>query len=259
MLDRILAAMMFFTRIPFGRICKVKTEAFRHVPKYWPFAGWITGGIMSLAFCLSITVFTPLSAAVIAVIVRMLVTGALHEDGLADFCDGMGGGTTREQTLNIMKDSRIGAYGVLGLIAYLLLLVSLIASLPTDIAPLIIFTNDIFAKAVAACLLYKLPYARTNRQAKSGIVYKPWNSTTMLTHLARTLVALIPAGIWMLSCGSTFPYATLIVPCIVLVILAYWMYRRIGGYTGDCFGATLLLCELSLYSAVVIYFKIPEM
>ena len=107
---------------PFWKIKEVPAECFKHVVPYWPLTGWLTGGLMAGALWLSGQILPVSIAWIIAVIVRLLVTGCLHEDGLADFMDGFGGGTTRERTLAIMKDSHIGSYGVIGLIFYFLLL-----------------------------------------------------------------------------------------------------------------------------------------
>ena len=120
-MNQILAAFIFFTRLPFWRIKNVPDECFKHVVSYWSFSGWLTGGIMAISFW-AVSQILPVSIAVItALTIRLLITGALHEDGLADFFDGFGGGRDRESTLRIMKDSHIGTYGVLGLIIYYLL------------------------------------------------------------------------------------------------------------------------------------------
>ena len=104
------AALMFFTRLPLWRLHQPPRESFRAVVEYWPLAGWVTGGLMALTLYAS-SHFLPYSIAVLlAIVVRLLLTGALHEDGLADFCDGFGGGTDRQRILDIMKDSRIGTY-----------------------------------------------------------------------------------------------------------------------------------------------------
>ena len=120
-MNQILAAFIFFTRLPFWKIKSVPDECFKHVVSYWSFSGWLTGGIMAICFW-GISQILPVPIAVIAALtVRLLITGALHEDGLADFFDGFGGGRDRESTLRIMKDSHIGTYGVLGLIIYYLM------------------------------------------------------------------------------------------------------------------------------------------
>lgn len=113
-MNQILAALIFFTRLPFWKIKEVPQECFKHVVSYWSFSGWLTGGMMALIFWGASTILPHGVAVILALTSRLLITGALHEDGLADFFDGFGGGTNRESTLRIMKDSHIGSYGVLG-------------------------------------------------------------------------------------------------------------------------------------------------
>ena len=113
------------TRLPFWKIKEVPAECFKHVVPYWPLVGWLTGGVMAAVLWLAGQIMPVSLAWILALIARLLVTGCLHEDGLADFFDGFGGGTTRERTLAIMKDSHIGSYGVIGLICYFLLLLQL--------------------------------------------------------------------------------------------------------------------------------------
>ena len=98
----ILAAFIFFTRLPFWKIKEVPAECFKHVVPYWSLTGWLTGGIMAGTLWITGQILPISIAWITAIIVRLLVTGCLHEDGLADFLDGFGGGTTRERTLAIM-------------------------------------------------------------------------------------------------------------------------------------------------------------
>ncbi len=231
---------MFFTRLPWWRIHEPKSEHFRHVVEYWPFVGWLTGGAMVLVYSLSMLGLHNLGFVALLVIgSRVLLTGALHEDGLADFCDGMGGGTSRERTLEIMKDSHIGTYGVIGLLFYFLFLYSVVPHL----SPLTLFTADVWAKGVASMLIFQLPYARKEQEAKNQTVYVryqwPWQ-------LLRIVVAMLPVALLWWYVG-TMPHPLLfIVPVVVELLLALWMKRSIGGYTGDCCGATFLLCEASI-------------
>ena len=105
MLKRILASLMFFTRIPLWRLVTVEKGYFERVVPLWPLAGWLTGGVMAVVCWGAMAIGLPPSVSVIlALASRVLLTGALHEDGFADFCDGFGGGTSRERTLAIMKD-----------------------------------------------------------------------------------------------------------------------------------------------------------
>ena len=116
--DRPWAALIFFTRLPFWRIYQPPKDAYQYVVEFWPLAGWLTGGVMAGVLFLSAMVFRYEIAIILAIISRLLLTGALHEDGLADFIDGFGGGHNRQRILDIMKDSHIGTYGVLALIVY---------------------------------------------------------------------------------------------------------------------------------------------
>ena len=168
MTDRLWASLIFFTRLPFWRIRQVDAKYFKHVVDYWPFAGWLTGGTAALVFWLVSGILPVTTAALAATGTRLWLTGALHEDGLADFCDGFGGGTTRERTLAIMKDSHIGTYGVLGLVFYIGLLISLVSALPLCMAPAIIFTADVYAKACSSFIILQLPYAGRQNKPKRG-------------------------------------------------------------------------------------------
>ena len=107
-MNNVLAAFIMLTRLPFWKIKEVPAECFKHVVPYWPLVGWLTGGVMAAVLWLAGQIMPVSLAWILALIARLLVTGCLHEDGLADFLDGFGGGTTRERTLAIMKDSHIG-------------------------------------------------------------------------------------------------------------------------------------------------------
>ena len=116
----------------------------------WPAAGWITGGLTALTLWGALQVLPPFAAVVTAFAVRLLLTGALHEDGLADFIDGTGGGSTRERILEIMKDSRIGSYGVIGLVIYF------ISGYPSGSRPQIHYTF-IFVRRYVCNFPYRNP------------------------------------------------------------------------------------------------------
>ena len=165
-MNNLLAALMFFTRLPFWRICTVPSECFRHVVSYWSLCGWLTGGVMALSFWVFSTWFPLPVAVLLALCTRLFLTGALHEDGLADFFDGFGGGRDREGILRIMKDSHIGSYGVLGLILYYLLSFSLLASLPAAVIPWVLCVADPFCKFVCSFMLL---FLRRRKQGQGGL------------------------------------------------------------------------------------------
>lgn len=249
MFDHVLAAFIFFTRLPFWKLKTVPQECFKHVVAYWSLSGWLTGGLMALA-CWGLLFLFPAPVAVIgALIVRLLVTGALHEDGLADFFDGFGGGYDRESTLRIMKDSFIGSYGVIGLIMYYLLGVSLLLALPVQMLPVVLGCADPFAKYVGSHILRELPYARKESESKAKVVYDRFTWKEMLMSALGGLLPLVflPLSYWWMLIG----------PVIVFFLLIYLFRSRLGGYTGDCCGALFLLAELSAWmgAAIVTHFN----
>ena len=236
-MDRILATLMFFTRLPFWRIKQVDAEHFKHVVPLWPLAGWLTGGIMVGVLWLAAQVF-PLSVAwIIAIIARLLITGCLHEDGLADFCDGMGGGVTRERILLIMKDSHIGTYGVIGLIIYFLLLTQM-SALPLSLLCAIVFTGDVWCKFVSSHIINILPYARKEEEAKNKTIYQ---RMTALEAFVGAIIGCLPFVLFL----PKHYWPALLAPVVVFILLVWLMKRRIQGYTGDCCGALFLISELS--------------
>ena len=186
----------------------------------------------------------PHAVAVIAAIaVRLLITGALHEDGLADFLDGFGGGGNRERILAIMKDSHIGTYGVLGLIIYMLLLGTALYSMPMPVAALTILAADPFAKMVTSQLVSILPYARREEEAKNKTVYR---KPSLAAGLLMSVQGLLPMILMIWLTGISW-YLVVCLPVVVMYFLYLLILRKINGYTGDCCGAVCLLVELSVY------------
>lgn len=241
-MKNLFAALIFFTRLPFWRIKTVPSECFRHVVSYWSLTGWLTGGIMALVFFLAMLVFPHEAAVMSALASRLLVTGALHEDGLADFFDGFGGGRDRESTLRIMKDSHIGSYGVLGLIVYYLMAYALLAALPLEHIPFVLLCGDAFAKCISSFVI-RLPYARKEEESKAKVVYA---SMTGKECVASILGGTVP----LLFLPSCYLWA-LLLPVVCFFLLVALFKRRLGGYTGDCCGALFLLCELGFWAGAV--------
>lgn len=242
-MNQILAAFIFFTRLPFWRIKEVPAECFKTVVNYWSLIGWLTGGSMALSYVLSSYLLPQPLPILIALIVRILLTGGLHEDGLADFFDGFGGGRNKAQTLAIMKDSFIGSYGVLSLILYYLLFYTLMQQIPSAILPSLLIAGDAWSKFSASQLINRLPYARKEEESKAKVIY---NRMSISTFLRSLVFGAIPLVLLPLSY-----IGAIIAPLLLFFILSQWMKNRLKGYTGDCCGATFLLCELSFYIAVV--------
>ena len=239
----LLAALMFFTRLPLWKIANVPSSYFSRVVEMWSLVGWLTGGVAALVLWAAAHVFPLPIAVILAIIARVLLTGALHEDGLADFCDGMGGGTSRERILAIMKDSHIGTYGVLGLILYFLLLAMAWMSLPVPLLCFVIIAGDAWSKFCSAQIINVLPYARKVEEAKCQVVYVRFTTPTWILAL---IAGALPAAL--LPCPLWWAY---LAPAIAASLLFALMKRKIGGYTGDCCGACFLISELTFYLTVV--------
>lgn len=244
---KILAAFIFFTRLPFWKIREVPAAYYKRIVPYWPLTGWLTGGIMVGVLWVGAQVL-PISVAwALALISRLLTTGCLHEDGLADFLDAFGGGTTRERTLAIMKDSHIGSYGVIGLICYFMLMLLFAQHLPLKLMCTIAFCGDCWSKCCASQIINYLPYARKEEDSKAKVVYDRMTRQELLTGFAcgaLPLLLLLPTDLW--------PAA--LCPIVAVALLCRLMKRRLQGYTGDCCGAAFLLCELSFYLGVMVLF-----
>jgi len=262
--QRIIAAVMSFTRLPMSGFGIIPKEKFERVVVLWPLVGWLTGATMAVVLWLSLCVL-PLGVSVLlALLARVVLTGAMHEDGLADFCDGMGGGTTRERRLAIMKDSHIGTFGVLGLVAYALLLWSawqgvalgsmrlyggaLLGQQPLwnipQVAALMV-AADAFAKGASAQIINLLPYARKAEEAKNRLIYKRmsgWELAVCLLAAMLPTLLLVPMHFWWTMLGSLI--------AALLMMLA--MHRRLGGYTGDCCGACFCVSETAYVLLVLV-------
>lgn len=262
MLDRLLAALTLFTRLPWYKIREIPADAFKHATDFWPWAGFITGGTMALTFFICIQILPLTLSLILTIGVRLLLTGALHEDGLADLCDGIGGGTTRERKLEIMKDSHIGTYGVIGLIIYFLLFYSTMEELSLSYLrfsvqnvgfstsnPILMICStlwiaDIWGKGVAS-FITTLPYARNEETSKVKTIYESMNSEKAFTQVVRIIIAVIIPFILMLASGLTPCIWSFIAPIVIFCLIRTFLKRQLNGYTGDCCGATFLICELS--------------
>ncbi len=240
------AALIFFTRLPWWRIYQPPQASYKAVVEFWPMTGWLTGGAMAATLFLGSMVLPWPVAVIAAIVVRLLITGALHEDGLADFMDGFGGGGDRARVLAIMKDSHIGTYGVLGLILYMMLLGATLYSLPPTVAALTVLAADPFSKMVASQLINMLPYARREEEAKNRTIYR---KPSLAAGLSLTVQGLLPMALMIGMTGISW-YLVIALPALVMYFLYLLMLRKIQGYTGDCCGAVCLLVELAVYLVV---------
>lgn len=245
--DRIWAALIFFTRLPFWRLHEPPRACYKTVVEHWPLTGWITGGAMALTIYFGSLVLPYTVTVLLAIAVRLLITGALHEDGLADFFDGFGGGgNNRQRILDIMKDSRIGTYGVLGLVFYELLLAATLISIPPYCAALMVLAADPFSKMVTAQLILMMPYARNEDEAKAKTVYRKFS---VWAGVSLAIQGLVPIVLFIWIMGLAWD-VIIFIPAVVFYLLYLLIWHKLHGYTGDCCGAVCLLVELTVYVVV---------
>ena len=246
--QRVYAAFIFFTRLPLWRWYQPPKNCYSTVVEHWPLVGWLTGSCMSATLYFGSMVMPWSVAVVLAILIRLLLTGALHEDGLADFCDGFGGGgNDRKRILAIMKDSHIGTYGILGLLFYFALFFACLFSLTPFQAAMAVLAGDAYSKMLAAQIIMFLPYARTEETAKNKTVYRKMSIKAGLILFIEGILPMIPLFYYF-----GFNSLLVFVPCIVMYFLYYMMNSKIRGYTGDCCGALFLLIELSFYLTIVV-------
>lgn len=254
---QVLATLIFFTRLPLWRVAEVERRYYERVVPLWPLAGWVTGGVMAAVVWMGMSAKqSPTTLGVVvalAMAARVLLTGALHEDGFADFCDGFGGGTSRERTLEIMKDSHIGTYGVLGLVLYALILWDCLSCLLAyGMSPLYIIGVDALCKYLSSNIVCFLPYARTEAEAKNKLLYQRPSIVELVVSLVLGLVPMAIALVLNGSIGIQQIALSIIASIIGCALLFHTMHRRIGGYTGDCCGATFIISELMFYVALTL-------
>ncbi|GHE91624.1 adenosylcobinamide-GDP ribazoletransferase [Thalassotalea profundi] len=221
-----------------------------HANRYFPLVGFLIALFLS-AIYLTFCVILPLNVSVILlVIASLLLTGAFHEDGLADMADGIGGGTTIEQRLVIMKDSRIGTYGTVTLVLSLLLKYTLLLTLANQqlLIPSLILAYTL-SRALAASLIFNTTYVVDSAVSKS----KPLANRQSLSEL---IIVVVSGGLALLVLVNE-PWFLTLATAIVLVLVVFrtlfrrWLIKRLGGFTGDCLGAAQQMSELLIYLTIV--------
>ncbi|MEM9981472.1 MAG: adenosylcobinamide-GDP ribazoletransferase, partial [Bacteroidota bacterium] len=168
-------ALMFYTRIPCPRWVTHKEAYLNEATRYFPLMGWLVGGVCAAVLYGSHFVFPPSIGVLLALIQGVFLTGAFHEDGFADVCDGFGGGWTKAKILAIMKDSRLGTYGAAGLFFLLACKWALlyeITQMSLSVALLSLWAGHSTSRFIAATFMYTHQYSREDAQSKVKPVAK---------------------------------------------------------------------------------------
>ena len=233
-----IGAVRFFTRLPLPGPRGHSSAALERAMRYFSLAGLVVGAFAALTYTLA-ALFWPKTLAVLAAIaLAILLTGALHEDGWCDMVDGFGGGASRERVLEIMRDSSVGSYGALGLAV--LLFGRFFALLEIDaawVAPALLAGHAV-SRLCATVVMARLDYVRAQGKA-SPFTYRLKSADLVLAGLP----ALLPC-LWLPRASAL---AGLILAGSATLWLARLCQRRLGGYTGDCLGATQQAAELAFY------------
>jgi adenosylcobinamide-GDP ribazoletransferase len=242
--EELSAAIHFLTRLPLPRHAPASGPVLANAAWAFPLAGIVVGLIGAVIYALAHRLgLTPLPAAGLALAGTLAVTGALHEDGLADTADGFGGGDTAERKLDIMRDSRIGSFGVCALILSLLLRAAALASIAdtTTAAAALIAANGA-ARAILPAVMYLLPPARTE-----GLSFSAGQPSSARVIIA-AVIGLIILGICL---GPVLAIIAAVVLAIVLALMAWLAAEQIGGQTGDVIGAVEQVAEIAVLLVAV--------
>jgi len=244
-----LNAIMFYTRIPVPINLPYSDEMLNKATRWFPFIGWIVGGIGAGVF-LGLQFVFPLELAILlSMIATIFITGAFHEDGFADFCDGFGGGYTRKRILEIMKDSRIGTYGSIGLLGILAIKFLSLSSFDLKMIPLLLVASHALSRLMPVLIIFTSEYARADLDSKS----KPIGKKGKITDL---LMAIFFGLFWL----AFLPYlfSAIMIPVLLLVTFIFRKYitSKLGGYTGDCLGALQQLAEVLFYLGFIAFLNL---
>ena len=256
-----LLAVQFFTRIPVtGRLATwvgYSPAMLRASSAHFPGVGWLVaamavGSYAALWLGLGGAGFAPLAAAVGCTIATVLVTGGFHEDGLADVADGLGGAYQPERALEIMKDSRIGAFGAMALVLALLAKLSLLAllgahSLPVALAALV--GAHVLSRFWPLLIVRSLPHVGDTARSKSKPLADQISGPALVAALLWCFPPLVLVGY---AQSALFLVAPIALSALCAAWMARWFARRLQGFTGDCLGATQQVSEIGFYLGAAI-------
>lgn len=240
-------ALQFFTRCPIPRWVGFEPAWLQHCARYFPAVGVLVGAFSASVLWAAMWLWPTSVSVGLSMTASVWMTGGFHEDGWADSCDGLGGAVSRERALIIMKDSRIGSYGALGLILLLGLKAACLVALADDSAAaamLALLWAHCASRAAPVWLLHTMTYAGDVEHAKAKPLATQASWATVVVALAWVAMAsMLIAGIAP-RLVPTLCAASVAAVGVTFVVQA-WLEKRLGGYTGDNLGACQQLVELS--------------
>lgn len=236
-----ITALCFFTRLPLIRWASAEEADLNHSVRYFPLVGLIVGAAAALGFWLADNWLPQNLAVLISMAITILLTGAFHEDGLADSADGLGGGWTPEQMLIIMKDSRIGSYGTVALLMVLLGKYQTLSALDAPQLPLVMIAAHGLSRLAAVWVIATQSYVRETGKAK------PLAQQITGPELIIANVCGLAGLLWL----PTYFWWALLPVLVVWLWFSFKLRQQLGGYSGDCLGAMQQLTELAFYLGLV--------
>ncbi|MGO4382546.1 adenosylcobinamide-GDP ribazoletransferase [Pseudoduganella sp. RAF19] len=241
-------ALQFFTRLPIPSWVGFEAAWLHHASRYFPLVGAVVAAIAAGVYAMAALVLPAPVAVLLSTATGIYATGAFHEDGFADMCDGFGGGQTRERVLEIMKDSRIGAYGAIGIILLLAVKCAALSALPPVAVLAALAVAHPASRLMATALIWRMEYARAEGKAKPMAQEMRSGEFAIAACTAAVPLAVVAAGGWIAP-------AALGIGLLGMILAALWLARkcvqRLGGYTGDCLGAVQQLSEAVFYVCVL--------
>lgn len=241
----LLLAVQFYTRLPVPAWVGYSDELLNQATVYFPVIGWLVGGLTAAVYMGSHLLFRDDNVALLLSLgAGILLTGAFHEDGFADTCDGFGGGWTKLRILEIMKDSRLGTYGAVGVVLLLALKLAALRGLgPAGVGAALLVAHPL-SRATALTCIFSHEYARENEDSKAKPVAKKISRAVLATGLVLGALPLLVYATWA-ACPAMALVALPLAACKTW--LARYFQRWIGGYTGDCLGAIQQVAEVVVY------------
>ncbi|MCY0389099.1 adenosylcobinamide-GDP ribazoletransferase [Robbsia sp. Bb-Pol-6] len=240
----VLTAFGYFSRLPVPSRLAFSQARLAASGRYLPLVGLVIGSAGALIYGLALQVLPAALAVLLSMAATLLASGALHEDGLADCCDAFGGAHAREDVLRIMKDSRIGAFGAIGVVVALLVkwqaLTALAQRHPLAAAGWMIAAH-MASRAGAIVYVATLDYARADGKSRAFAQRSP----------RAAAVALLIGLPGLFGAGTRLGALCLMVGLLLHVALGRWFKRRLGGYTGDCLGLAQQVFEIAIYLVVL--------
>lgn len=237
-------ALQFYTRLPIPAWVGFSPDWLHHASRYLPVVGIVIGSFCAAAYALAASLWPPLVAAALSTIVGIYLTGAFHEDGFADVCDGLGGGMDREKALAIMRDSRVGAYGAIGVSLLLILKCAALSGMTTSAAVAALLFAHPLSRLAALALVWRLDYAREEGKAK------PLAQQLSAVELGIAALTVVLVALCLVTAGW-MRWQALLAAFVAIACATCWLARkfdqRLGGYTGDCLGAVQQVGEVVVY------------